>query len=218
MPRRGPVLTYRERKLARERAQANRRAINRDVDSVLDFLEKEAKRLAKKHERSAAFFKHQFYQVGRIVRQKRAINLLNAARQIEGFIQGRKGGVSVCFHLLTHLIMCTEVSGPEKERFIEIDDALKKLGGPEKAFQLPDDMKIFIKAKATAWREQKRTGLRANIHSVVQDARVTLERVSDEVWRIHDMLLTMLIYLCIADGTYRAYRHACIPVRCERKA
>jgi hypothetical protein len=42
-------------------------------------------------------------------------------------------------------------------------------------------MQLFLKSKATAWREQKHTGHRANTRAVVQDARLTLDRVKDEV-------------------------------------
>ena len=71
-------------------AQENRRAINIDVDDVLDFVNSEAKRLSKKYKCSVAWFKRQFYQGGRIVRQKHAVGVVNAARQIDGFIEGRK--------------------------------------------------------------------------------------------------------------------------------
>ena len=65
--RKGPPLTYREREQARMTAQENRRAINIDVDDVLDFVNSEAKHLSKKYKCSVAWFKHQFYQGGRIV-------------------------------------------------------------------------------------------------------------------------------------------------------
>jgi len=94
-PRRtGPILNYRQRQLAQQMAQANRRAINMDVDVVLDHLDTEARLLSKKHHRSVAWFHHQFYQGGRVVRQKRAVSVFNAAQQIDVFLEGRKGGTS----------------------------------------------------------------------------------------------------------------------------
>ena len=92
--RKPPQLTYLQRQAARLTAQANRRAINGDVDEVLNFVDAEAKRLSLKYKRSAAWFHHQFYQGGRVVRQKRAVSVFNAARQIDGFLAGRKGGKS----------------------------------------------------------------------------------------------------------------------------
>jgi hypothetical protein len=90
--RKGPILTYQQRKLARLAAQANRRVIIDDVDHVLNYLDQEADRLSKKHKRTTAWFMHQFYQGGRVARQKRAVSVFNAAKQINAFLEGRKGG------------------------------------------------------------------------------------------------------------------------------
>jgi hypothetical protein len=90
--RKGPALTYRQRQVARETARMNRRVINTDVDTILQYISDEAIRLGQKYKRSPAWFLHQFYQGGRVVRQKRAVSVFNAARQIEGFLDGRKGG------------------------------------------------------------------------------------------------------------------------------
>lgn len=46
--RKVPVLTYRQRKVARELATRNRQDINAEVDTVLDYVDVEAKRLSKK--------------------------------------------------------------------------------------------------------------------------------------------------------------------------
>jgi len=86
--RKVPNLTYHQRQVARQLAQANRVAINRDVDAVLEHLHEEAKRLSFKHGRSVAWFQHQFYQGERMVRQKRAVSMFNAAQQIDGFLEG----------------------------------------------------------------------------------------------------------------------------------
>jgi len=72
-------------------AQANCVAIYRDVDSILDHLDEQAKCLSLKHARSVACFQHQFYQGGHMVRQKRAVSVFNAARQIEWLFGGMKG-------------------------------------------------------------------------------------------------------------------------------
>jgi copper chaperone CopZ len=63
----------------------------------------------------------------------------------------------------------------------EIKAKIKQLKGVENACKLPMDMKIFLLAKAQTWRDQKHTAPRGNTRAVVQDARCTLERVSDEV-------------------------------------
>ena len=42
-------------------------------------------------------------------------------------------------------------------------------------------MQLFLKAKAQAWQEQKRTAARANTWAVVQDVRISLEAISNEV-------------------------------------
>ena len=88
----GHVLSYYERKLARQLASTRRRAVNQDIDDLLNLLEDRAKELSKKHRKSTAWFLHQLYQGGRVARQKRSVNVFNAAQQIEGFLQGRKGG------------------------------------------------------------------------------------------------------------------------------
>jgi len=93
--RKVPILTYHQRQVARQSAQANRVAINRDVDAVLEHLDEEAKRLSFKHAHSVAWFQHQFYQGGRMVCQKRAVTVFNAAQQIDGFLEGQKGGTCV---------------------------------------------------------------------------------------------------------------------------
>ena len=49
------------------------------------------------------------------------------------------------------------------------------------ACQLPVDMQLFLKAKAQAWREQKHTAAQANTQAVVQDVRISLEAISNEV-------------------------------------
>jgi hypothetical protein len=90
--RKPPVLTYRQRKAAQLVATANRKAINNDIDDVLTQLDEASKRLSQKYKRTEAWFQHQFYQGGRVVRQKRAPGICNAARQVDGFLAGKKGG------------------------------------------------------------------------------------------------------------------------------
>ncbi len=185
-PRRtGPILNYRQRQLAQQMAQANRRAINMDVDVVLDHLDAEARLLSKKHHRSVAWFRHQFYQGGRVVRQKRAVSVFNAAQQIDVFLEGRKGGTSpyaqqsLSCGCETHSI--TDITDEEKVKFTEIKEHIKKLNGVENASQLPVDLQVFLKMKAEAWRNHKCMAARGSTRAVVQDARLSLQRVSDEV-------------------------------------
>src|SRR5882724_3747138 len=85
-------LTYHQCQLACQLAQANRLAVNKEIDMVLDHVDREAKCLSQKFKRSVPWFLHQFYQGGRVIRQKRAVNIYNAAKQIEGFLEGQKGG------------------------------------------------------------------------------------------------------------------------------
>ena len=94
--RKKPILTYWQCQITRQTAQANCRSINTDVDAVLDRIEAEAKLLSKKHHCSVAWFCHQFYQGGRIMRQKRAVSVFNAAWQIDSFLEGHKGGCLMC--------------------------------------------------------------------------------------------------------------------------
>lgn len=92
--RKPPALSYRQRAAARAVATSNCRAINGDVDEVLAYVDQEVKKLSKKYKRTEAWFHHQFYQGGRVVRQKRAPGVCNAARQLDGFLEGKKGGAS----------------------------------------------------------------------------------------------------------------------------
>ncbi|KAF8587052.1 hypothetical protein K439DRAFT_1659287 [Ramaria rubella] len=158
-------LTYHQRQLAREQAMTNRRAIKADVDAVLHHINVEAKRLGKKYRRTPAWFQHQFHQGGRVVRQKRAVSVFNAARQIEAFLDGRKG----------------VISEEDKEQFIAISAEIVKLNGVENASKLPAPMQLFLKMKAQAWRDQKHSAPRANNRAVVQDATQTLQSISSEL-------------------------------------
>ena len=88
----GPILTYHQRQLAREVATKNRRALNGDLDDLLNTVEERAKGLGQQHKRSTAWILHQLYQGGRLVRQRRAVSVTNAAQQVEGFLKGLKGG------------------------------------------------------------------------------------------------------------------------------
>ena len=90
--RKPPGLTYLQHLAAQLTAQGNQRAINADVDEVLNFVDAEAKRLSGKYQCSVAWFQHQFYQGGRMVRQKCAVSVFNAARQIDRFLVGCKSG------------------------------------------------------------------------------------------------------------------------------
>ncbi|KAF8586197.1 hypothetical protein K439DRAFT_1615337 [Ramaria rubella] len=128
----GPMLTYRQRQLARQTALLNRCAINADVDDILDYMEERAKQLSVKHKRSLVWFFHQFYQGGCVVCQKCAVSVFNAACQIEGFLEGHKG-------------------------------------------------ETFLERKAEAWHAQKQTAPCANLSTVIQDSRLTLDRVAGEL-------------------------------------
>jgi hypothetical protein len=190
--RKGPILTYRQRQLARQIAQANRHAINTDVDAFLDRIDAEAVLLSKKHRRSVAWFRHQFYQGGRVMRQKRAVSVFNAARQVDAFLEGRKGGTSYAQQSLSvgceaHSI--TDITDEEKLKFTEIKEKIKRLNGVENACQLPADMQMLLKTKAEAWRKHKRMSAHGSTRAVVQDARLTLQRVADEVSANHCIFL-----------------------------
>ncbi|KAF8587421.1 hypothetical protein K439DRAFT_1614350 [Ramaria rubella] len=88
------ILTYCQRKVARELASTNRHAINADVDLVLNYIDDESKQLSKKHKRSVTWFHHQFFQGGRVIRQKQAVSVFKAAKQIEAFLDGHKGDLT----------------------------------------------------------------------------------------------------------------------------
>jgi hypothetical protein len=179
-----PSLTYRQRQQAQQTAQIRRRAINEDVDLVLDHINHEAKRLSQKHKRSVEWFEHQFFQGGRVVRQKRAVTVCNAARQIDGFLEGRKGGKSywIIQGNISHtLFVSIEITEEEKTRFTDIKAKLVKLEDANLAGQLPDEDQEFLKAKAAGWRDAKSTAPKANNRAIVQDGRLTLECIADEV-------------------------------------
>ncbi|KAF8584765.1 hypothetical protein K439DRAFT_1616489 [Ramaria rubella] len=69
----------------------------------------------------------------------------------------------------------------EKECFEEIDLRIKQLDGTENASKLPVNMQDFLKSKAQAWQDAKSTAHRASTRAVVQDARITLQQISDEL-------------------------------------
>jgi hypothetical protein len=153
--RKAPQLTYRQRQLAREVAQGKRDAINTDVDRLLNYIEEEANALSKKHKRSVWWFLHQLYQGGRIVRPKQRVNIFNAAQQVDGFLEGRKGGMSLLHLCYLLLIYYTEINDEDRSRFLEIQGKLTELKGVENVSNLPDDMKDFLRAKAVEWRQKK---------------------------------------------------------------
>ena len=157
--RRLTSLNYRQRLMARMIAQDNRHDINMDVDAVLDFINSEAMHLSKKHKRSVPWFKHQFYQGGRMVRRKRAVGMVNAARQIDGFIEGCKGCKSYKYvHSFAGFICFTAITEEEKKQFIDIKAKIGQLdGGVLHASALPQDMQQFLKDKTQAWRTEKHT-------------------------------------------------------------
>ena len=66
-------------------------------------------------------------------------------------------------------------------KFTEIKEHIKKLNGVENASQLPADMQVFLKTKAEAWPNHRHTAAHVSTRAVVQDARLTLQCVSDEV-------------------------------------
>jgi hypothetical protein len=77
--------------------------------------------------------------------------------------------------------MFSELTDAEKSRFEEIKAKLDELHGVENACKLPADMQLFLKMKAQKWRSEKHTAPLASTRAVVQDTRLTLERVADEV-------------------------------------
>jgi copper chaperone CopZ len=90
--------------------------------------------------------------------------------------------VRASFHITYSLIHTSlAVTEEEKTCFEEIKLVIKKLNGVGNAGKLPIDMQMFLKKKTQEWREAKQTAPRANTRAVVQDARLTLDRISDEV-------------------------------------
>ena len=87
----------------------------------------------------------------------------------------------MCQYVIGCLIPTTELTDEEKNRFIAIKAEITRLNGVENASQLPPDMQEFLKMKAQSWRDHKRMAPRANTRAVIQDSRITLERISDEV-------------------------------------
>ncbi|KAF8495820.1 hypothetical protein JB92DRAFT_3126361 [Gautieria morchelliformis] len=180
--RKGPALMYRQRQLARAAALSKCVAINQDIDAVLSIVDNEVKRLNKKYHRSVSWFQHQFFQGGRVVRQKRAVSVYNAAKQVEAFLAGHKG----------------DITDDERMHFEEIQAELHQLGGCEFASKLSHGMQVFLWKQAGIWREKKHSAPQASTRAVVQDARLTLERLSDELMALNartNMEKFMLRYL-----------------------
>ena len=91
-----------------------------------------------------------------------------------------------------------ELSEAETECFGQVNAKLKELGGAHNAYQLPMDMQLFLKAKAQAWREKKHTAPRADNWAVVQDVRMSLEAISNEV-SLTSLSNDYLTYISIAQ-------------------
>jgi len=53
-------------------------------------------------------------------------------------------------------------------------------------------MQSFLKAHAQAWHEKRHTGAQASTWAIVQDVRLTLEHVSDEVC-LHSVIFEVRI-------------------------
>jgi hypothetical protein len=113
---------------------------------------------------------------------------VNVAQQIKSFLDGHKGGNSFnesCLHVLKYLIKylinTPDITEAEKTCFEEIQGKLHDLGGTEFVFKLPMDLQEFLRNKCQTWRDNKYTDLLASTCVVVQDARLTLECVTDEV-------------------------------------
>jgi hypothetical protein len=81
-----------------------------------------------------------------------------------------------------------DITEAEKTCFEEIQGKLRDLGGTEFASKLPMDLQEFLRNKCRTWRDNKYTAPLASTRAVVQDARLTLERVVDEVSLITTML------------------------------
>ncbi|KAF8586499.1 hypothetical protein K439DRAFT_1615044 [Ramaria rubella] len=150
----GPVLMYHQCQLARQMALSNCRAINADVDDVLDYMEERAKQLSIKHKRSLVWFLPSSTKED-----------MWSTKSIKGFLEGRKG----------------EVTEDEKTRFEEIQAKIKQLNGVENTCKSLLDMQTFLKRKAEAWCVQKQTAPHANLAAVIQDSRLTLDHVTGEL-------------------------------------
>ena len=55
-------LTYHQCQLAHQLTQANQLAVNKEINMVLDHVNREAKHLSQKFKQSVPWFLHQFYQ------------------------------------------------------------------------------------------------------------------------------------------------------------
>ncbi|KAF8586313.1 hypothetical protein K439DRAFT_1615298 [Ramaria rubella] len=163
--RKGPVLMYQQCQVAHALAQCHRCDINKEVDAVIDYAEQDAICLSKKFKKSIPWFKHQFFQGGRMTHQKRAMNVFNVAQQIEGFLDGCK----------------RTITEDEKKMFQEIQAKLKQLNGAKNAAKLPIEIQQFLKAKTQAWRDEKHTAPWTSTRAVVQDTIHSLDQLSDEV-------------------------------------
>jgi len=93
MPRQGPKLTYQQRKVARELATKRRQSLWKDVDDIMTFVHEEAHRLGKLWKKKPEAILHMCYQKGRIAKKQRGIKVDNAARQVDGWLEGRKLGM-----------------------------------------------------------------------------------------------------------------------------
>lgn len=109
-----------------------------------------------------------------------------------------------------------DLSEDDRKQFEEIRIKLIELKGVLNARLLPIHMQLFLKSKAAAWHDHKCTSHRANTRAVVQDARITLERMKDEV----SYILCQGIYTnhCLAHRSHCTYRHANISICCQRQA
>jgi len=89
-----------------------------------------------------------------------------------------------------------DITEEDKAQFMEIKTQIKSLDGVENACKLPDGLQSFLKTHVQAWNVQKHTAARGSTRAIVQDARLRLQRVSDEVCLIHDYLMLDLHWSC----------------------
>ncbi|KIJ27005.1 hypothetical protein M422DRAFT_271824 [Sphaerobolus stellatus SS14] len=169
MPRQEPKLTYQQRKVARDLATKRRQSLWKDVDDIMTFVHEEAHRLGKLWKKRPETILHMCYQKGRIAKKRRGIKVDNAARQVDGWLEGRK----------------LALNEEEKDIFKRIKVELITLGGPEKASQLPEDLQSFLKEKALAFREHKNTAASVSMKAIVQDTSSTIQSITAEIMSLN---------------------------------
>ncbi|KIJ57380.1 hypothetical protein M422DRAFT_238973 [Sphaerobolus stellatus SS14] len=163
--RQGPVLTYVQRKVARIHARDRHEGFNGDVDEIVEDLEERCEGLAIKWKKSKQTVLHAVCSPGRVAKKKRSVNLVNAARQVDGWLRGDK----------------LEITEEERLQFEAIQTRLKELGGAEAAKQLLEDLQAFLIKKAEKLRDTKQKGRSLSTKAIVQDVTATVRAITDEL-------------------------------------